>query len=334
MSSEKPKMTPRGLIDKILEPSASIQGSGPRQQAYFTTLISLIFAAVCFATAVIFILMGAASGLIASLFILTFAFGAACFLGRSENYQTGSITMVSAIILGGMLISASMKDTQAGSMIIIATIVPALALGLLFISVLATIIISIITIIGIGSLPLIAAGNFNSGLFLSLIVVEGFFILAAHIRDLTESQQLEEIGSLRGRLEERVEERTRYTRIAAEIAQEIINSSSLEEVLNQTVNLTTARFGFSNASIYLVDETEHKLILKAAQGQGAERSLREGQRVNFGPPSVLGWVAENKQNHVITRIADDPLHLEPSFYTDSQAEIAIPILSTDHLIGA
>ena len=245
MSSEKQKLTPKGLIEKILEPSPNIQGASSRQQAYFTTLVSLILAAACFVAAFIVIFVGGRSGLITSLFIVTVIIGVACFLGRTDNYQAGAIILVSGVILGGLLMSAAVKDTQSATMIILSTLVPAFAFGLLFLPILATIIISVVAIIGIGSLPLVAAGNFNAGLFIGLIVIEGMFILAAYVRDITETQQLEEIGSLRGRLEERVEERTRFTRIAAEIAQEIISSSSLEEVLKQTVSLITARFGFS-----------------------------------------------------------------------------------------
>ena len=333
MSSEKQKLTPKGLIEKILEPSPNIQGASSRQQAYFTTLVSLILAAACFVAAFIVIIVGGRSGLIISLFIVTVIIGVACFLGRTDNYQAGAIILVSGVILGGLLMSAAVKDTQSATMIILATLVPAFAFGLLFLPILATIIISVVAIIGIGSLPLVAAGNFNAGLFIGLIVIEGMFILAAYVRDITETQQLEEIGSLRGRLEERVEERTRFTRIAAEIAQEIISSSSLEEVLKQTVSLITARFGFSYTSIYLADDTEHFLILRAVHGQGAEKNLPEGKRVNFGLPSIIGWVAENKQNHVITRLTEDPSHLEPEFFADSQSEISIPIMSSERVIG-
>ncbi len=82
-------------------------------------------------------------------------------------------------------------------------------------------------------------------LFFGMTIVEGVFVLIAWFRETSEIQQLDEISRLRGRLEESVAERTRYTRIAADIAQEIISTSSLEELLNQAANLTTARFGFS-----------------------------------------------------------------------------------------
>jgi GAF domain-containing protein len=170
-------------------------------------------------------------------------------------------------------------------------------------------------------------------LFFGLAFVEGVFILIAWYRERTEVVQQDEIVSLRGRLEERVEERTRYTRIAADIAQEIISSPSLEQLLGQAVNLTAARFGFSDVGIYLADETENFLELKAARGSEVERLVRAGKRLKFGPPSLLGWVAENKQQRLVTRIAEDSLHLEAEFLAGNQSELCVPILSGGNLLG-
>ena len=337
MSSDKEKLTFNGLIEKIIEPHHNIKGASPRQQSHFTALVSLILGIVSLVAAIGLIIAGGKSGLIISLFILVATMAVACALGRSENYQAGAVILVSGIIMSGFMLSAAIPNNIGDIMILLATIVPALSLGVLLLPILATIIISIVTIIAIGILPLMAVVNVTSGLFLfiGLAIIEGVFILSTWFRDLVENQQMEEIGSLRGRLEERVEERTRFTRIAAEIAQEIISSSSLEEVLNQTVNLITARFGFSYTGVLLADETSHFVVLRAAQGQGqdAERILRAGKRIAFGPPSLLGWVAENKQQRVATRAIEDSLQLEAEFLPESQSEIGIPILSGDRILG-
>ena len=65
------------------------------------------------------------------------------------------------------------------------------------------------------------------------------------------------------------------------------------------MNLTAARFGFADVGIYLAAENDHFLELKAAQGSELERLLRAGKRVKYGPPSLLGWVAENKQQRLM-----------------------------------
>jgi GAF domain-containing protein len=335
MPSEKEKLTVKGLIERILEPNANIKETTSRQQARLTTLASLILAAASFIAGIIGLIAGSPISLIAGFFILATIMSVATATGRSENFLIGSIFLVSGMMLGGFIIGSAFTDVTGIVIILIATIVPAFTLSLVLLPVLAIIIIAVIVLITIGVLPLMANVSASTELilFFGLTIVEGVFVLIAWFRETTETQQQDEIGSLRGRLEERVEERTRYTRIAADIAQEIISSPSLEELLRQAASLTTARFGFSFVGIFLADDTGHYVELKAAQGSEAERLLRTGKRVKFGPPSLLGWVAENKQQRLATRLAEDSLQLEAELLAGNQSELGIPILSSNKLLG-
>ena len=249
--------------------------------------------------------------------------------------MVGSTLLVGGLILGGFFIGATFSEVTAIIIILLVGIIPAFALSIVLLPVLTITIIAVIVLITIGVLPLMASVSSGTELllFFGLALVEGVFILIAWFRERTELLQQDEIGSLRGRLEERVEERTRYTRIAADISQEIISAPSLEQLLDQAANLTTARFGFSYVGIYLADETEHNLALRAAQGPDADRLLRAAKRIKFGPPALLGWVAENKQQRLMTRISEDSLHLEDGLLAGNQSELCIPILSGGNLVG-
>jgi GAF domain-containing protein len=335
MSSEIKKLTTKGLIERILEPNPNIKDTSSQQQARLTTVISLILGAVSFVGGIIGLIARFPASLITGMFIVTVSMAIACAFGRSENFVVGSTLLVGGLILGGFFIGVTFSEITAIIVILMIGIVPGFALSIILLPVLTIIIIAVIVLITIGVLPLMASVTSGTELvlFFGLALVEGVFVLIAWYRERTEILQQDEIGSLRGRLEERVEERTRYTRIAAEIAQEIISSSSIEQLLSQAVNLTAARFGFADVGIYLAAEAEHFLELKAAQGSELERLLRAGKRVKFGPPSLLGWVAENKQQRLITRITEDSLHLEPELFAGNQSEICVPILSGDNLLG-
>jgi GAF domain-containing protein len=275
------------------------------------------------------------SSLITGLCILIVTMMVAYVTGRSENFIVGSTFLVGGLMLGGFFIGAAFSEITAIIIILLVAIIPAFTLSIILLPLLTIIIIAVVVLITIGVLPLMA--SISSGteliLFFGLAVVEGVFILIAWYREKNETLQQEEISSLRGRLEERIDERTRYTRIAAEIAQEIISSKTLEELLDKAANHTAARFGFTDVGIYLSDDTQHYLELKAARGSETERALRAGKRVKFGPPSLLGWVAENKQQRLVTRIGEDPLHLEAELLSSNQSELGIPILSGDNLLG-
>ncbi|HTX89893.1 MAG TPA: GAF domain-containing protein, partial [Anaerolineales bacterium] len=263
-------------------------------------------------------------------------FGTALFIGRTSNHQAGSVILVSGIILAGFVITTSIRDDTLDVLILVATIVPALTIAIPLIPLIAIIIICVITVISIGILPLMAIVNVGAGLllFISLILIESVFILISRFQEVAELHQTDELVSLRGRLEERVEERTRFARIAADITRDLASSSSQEELLTQTANLIKGRFGLAYTGIYLADEVERYTLLKAAQGSmNVDEMVRTAKRIPYSSATLIGWVAENKQMHVASRIEEDSLQLDANFIQDCQSGIAIPILSGDLLIG-
>ena len=335
MPSEKKTLTVFGLIGKILEPDPNIKDANSRRQSRLITGTSLILAICNIIIGVIGIFVGFSTIAVVGLIVVGVILVAAFVLGRSENLFIGSILLVSGIILEGLFISSSIQDTSLIIIILTASIIPALVLSLTLLPILAIVGISIITLITLGALPVMARISSGTGLalFIGLAFIEGSFILIAWFKDYSENRQKDELGDLRARLEERVVERTRSTRIAADIAQEIISSSSLQELLNQTAYLTKSRFGFSHVAIYLANDAQRQIELKAAEGMDASRLLQTGKQIAYGPPSLLGWVAENKQTHLVTKLAEDPLQLEAEFLTETISDLGIPIVSRDRLLG-
>lgn len=335
MPPDKEKLTINGLIGRVLETHPNIKDSSSRQQAHLTNLASLILSAGCLVAGIIGLIVKFPVNLNVGLFILAAMLAAACALGRTENYVVGSVLLVSGIILSGFIVgSAFPKDTSV-IIILMATAVPAFALSLVLLPILAIIIIAIVVIITIGVLPLMAAISAATELsiFIGLAIIEGVFVLIAWFRENSETLQQDEIGILRSRLEERIEERTRFSRIAAEIAQELISTTDQETLLDQSVSLINARMGFSFTGFYLAEEAADALLLRSAQGTDADRLVRAGKRIAYGPPSILGWVAENRQQRLVTRMTEDPLQLQSELLPGNQSELAIPILGGGRLLG-
>jgi GAF domain-containing protein len=333
MSLAKRRVTVKGLRERFLEPHAGIRDLSLRRQAYFTTLVAMILGLASLVVGLLGIILGLPAGLVVSMVILAIMMTIAAGLGRTENFLAGSTMLVSGMIVAGFTLSMTFPATAIG--IMLCTIVPALFIGSLLLSPVAIIIISITKLILIGMLPLVAGVDVNSGLllFITFIVVDAIAIVVTAFHENLDNQRLDEIETLRGRLEERVEERTRFSRIASEIAQDIASSASVDELFAQAVRLIGPRMGFSFTGIFVPDESGRSLVLRAAQGAEAEQLLVAGQQVAFGPPALLGWVAENKQLRVISSTAEDPLHLDAHLLGEGQSSIGIPILSRDTLLG-
>jgi GAF domain-containing protein len=335
MPSGKEKPNIRGLIERILEPNSSIKDPISRQQARITTLTSLILTGGSILVVIVGLFLGFPASLVIGFFILALAMAAACITGRSENFLIGSNILVGGIILAGFLTASAFPEGTTIIVILMSTVVPAFTLGIMLLPFIALVIIAVVVLITVGILPLMASITPGTELliYIGLIIIEAIFLMVARLKDISDSLQQDEIGSLRGRLEERLEERTRYSKIASEIAQDLFSATSLEKLSDEAVTSIVSRFGFTFAGFYLVDNTSRKLTLQAGQGSEAERMLRAGSTINFGPPSLLGWVAENKQQHLTTRIAEDPLHLESELISGNQSELGIPVISGDRLLG-
>jgi GAF domain-containing protein len=245
----------------------------------------------------------------------------------------GSTLLVGGIIIGGFMLSAFFPE---GSIVFLfSTIVSALSLGIVLLPVVSMIIIAVLALLSLGTLPLMAVVDVGTGvfLFISFIIIDAVIILVAHFHNRSDDQFLEEVDSLKHRLEERLFETTRSSRVTSDIAQEVASAPTTEDLLRQTVDLIVGRLGHSFAGIYLSDERRRVSTLAAAQGPGADQMLAAGRSIPHGPPHPVGWAAENRQRHIQSRLVEDALHLVADHVGENQASICLPIQSRDELIG-
>jgi GAF domain-containing protein len=321
------------FLSTIFQPSKSIIGITARRQAQLTTISALPMALVSLIAGLLLAIFGQGIGIFFALFFLTAIFAVAVFLGRTDNFLIGSTLLVSGLIVGGFILSSFYPEGVVG--FLLSTILPALALGMVLLPVVSIIIISGLTLLTLGTLPLMAVLDLNTGafLFFSLLINEAVFVLVSIFRDRTDDQLLEEVNGLKRRLDERLFERTRSSRITSDIAQEIASATTTEDMLRQTVNLIVGRLGYTFAGIYLSDEETRTSNLVVAQGSEAEKLLAAGRIIPHGPPQPVGWVAKNQELYKQTLTVEDALNLELDFIGDSQASIYLPILGRDQLIG-
>ena len=72
-------------------------------------------------------------------------------------------------------------------------------------------------------------------------------------------------------MESTIDDRTQQIQTAAEVARVVTSTSSLDEILSQTVNLITDRFNYYHVAIYLIDRGGDFVILREAAGHSAQR---------------------------------------------------------------
>ena len=144
----------------------------------------------------------------------------------------------------------------------------------------------------------------------------------------------DEMSDLYRSLETKVSERTNQLQVAGEIAHIGVSSSSLDELLQRTVNMLTNRFGFASAAIYLLDESGEYAILRQVAAPSEIQKNSRGLRVKVQPLSLVGWVALTN-THKVDLIGQgafgalERVDLVPG----TRVEAGVPITISERLLG-
>ena len=160
------------------------------------------------------------------------------------------------------------------------------------------------------------------------------------------------LGEIYANLDHRVEERTAENRRlyeeaqrraeqlaalnlrAASVADVAMQASSLvtiDELLPSVAALLHERFGYYHVEIQLVDPGDGGLVLGGAAGQGSN-SGELPSRIGRGE-GILGWVAEHGEAVLSNDATRDPRFVPAEHLPGTQAELAVPIMAGDEVLG-
>ncbi len=147
------------------------------------------------------------------------------------------------------------------------------------------------------------------------------------------NQMADDLTSLYTSLSHQVDERTEYIRTAAEVAQNIVSTFNIDELLRKTAHLIVERFGYYHTGIFMVERSGRVAILRAAHGPAAEQMLTKGHRLEVGSSSIVGWVTANNRPRAASDVGDDPVHFKNELLPETRAEVGIPIAIGDTVLG-
>jgi len=116
---------------------------------------------------------------------------------------------------------------------------------------------------------------------------------------------------------------------AGQILAKLLNLNAL---LPRAVELIQERFGFYHVQVFLLDETNEYVSLAASTGATGQKLLEKRHRLAVGSKSVIGQVTLIAQP-VIARDTD-AIYSRNELLPNTRAELALPIMDGDKLIGA
>lgn len=144
-----------------------------------------------------------------------------------------------------------------------------------------------------------------------------------------------QLHTLIGSLEERVSARTRDLRIASDVSRQITTVLDIDRLLEQVVMLTASSFDFYGVFIYLVDRERGQLVCAAganADGQLIARAQTRDIDLD-ARPSIIAEVARTRSTILVNDVQSSRLYLAHNAFSETRAEMAIPMLLGNQLLG-
>ncbi|GIL11690.1 MAG: hypothetical protein BroJett038_04100 [Chloroflexota bacterium] len=120
----------------------------------------------------------------------------------------------------------------------------------------------------------------------------------------------------------------------AEVSAATTTILNMDDLLLAVSDLTKERFNLYHAHIYLLDDLGENLVLAAGAGEAGRTMKAEGRSIRLDHPnSLVARAARDKQGVVVNDVTQTPDFLPNPLLPDTKAELAVPMLVGDQLIG-
>jgi GAF domain-containing protein len=156
------------------------------------------------------------------------------------------------------------------------------------------------------------------------------------------TQQIrEEIANLEKQVKARTADlagRTAQLETAAQVARESAAILDIDQLLNETTQLISDRFGYYHAGIFLMDRAgvgsgaDEYLTLQAANSEGGQRMLARGHKLKVGQ-GIVGTVAAKNEPRIATDVGIDATFFNNPDLPQTRSELALPLRVRSRLIG-
>jgi putative methionine-R-sulfoxide reductase with GAF domain len=152
--------------------------------------------------------------------------------------------------------------------------------------------------------------------------------LASNFNSMTD-----QMNDLIGTLEQRVAERTRAIKVSAEVGRRLSTILDPSQLVTEVVRLLQNAFDYYHVHIYLFDEAKENLIMMGGTGEAGRVMLEGGHKIPAGK-GLVGRSAQMGTAVLVPDTSQDPDWLPNPLLPETRAEIAVPIMLGDEVLGA
>jgi PAS domain S-box-containing protein len=138
----------------------------------------------------------------------------------------------------------------------------------------------------------------------------------------------------RKRAEAELNKRAVELQTVAEIARAASTERDIDRLLQEVVELTKDRFDLYHAHIYLYDEEAGVLRIAAGAGEAGRVMKERGHSIPYDRPhSLVARAARTRQGVISNDVTQEPDFLANPLLPETRAEMAVPMIVGDRLIG-
>jgi HAMP domain-containing protein/putative methionine-R-sulfoxide reductase with GAF domain len=152
--------------------------------------------------------------------------------------------------------------------------------------------------------------------------------LAATFNTMTD-----ELSQTLAGLEKRVAERTRGIELSSDISRRLSIILDPAQLVSEVVELLQLAFDYYHTQIYLFDEEHQNLIMVGGTGEAGRIMLERGHKLARGQ-GLVGRACETGTVILVQDTHKDPQWVPNQLLPDTNAEIAVPIILGDQVLGA
>ncbi len=147
------------------------------------------------------------------------------------------------------------------------------------------------------------------------------------------SERLQEYASQLEESQRQLARRAGHLEAAAQVAAVAAATLDPQQLLTQTADLISQRFGFYHTGIFMLDESGEWATLHAASSAGGGRMLARGTRVRAGQTGLLGQVTDLGAPQIAPDVALDPGYADNPDLPDTRSAAALPLRARGKIIG-
>jgi GAF domain-containing protein/HAMP domain-containing protein len=129
------------------------------------------------------------------------------------------------------------------------------------------------------------------------------------------------------------ERRAQELHSISEISRLISSQQKLDLLVPLITRLVSERFDYYHVGIFFVDTTHQFAILQAANSEGGQRMLTRGYRLEVGPTSIVGNVAETGKARIALDVGTDAASFDNPDLPNIRSEMALPLNIHNETIG-